>query len=254
MEAGGIGEADGVEPAHGAHLGIAGAGQQAGDDALIGAGGGVVEEGAVFGFGGRQAGEVQGDAAEQGAAVGFGRRVEAGGGEAVADEGVYRIGAGRVGGGGGRHGRAFDGLVGPVALVDGAFGHPAAEGVLLVLGELLVGVDGGHDAAGVGGEDALDDGAAVGVAGDDGGATGFSGPNGLFAQVQAEAGHAGAYVGAMTPEAGVGHDGADVAIEPDGRLGGVGNAGDKEAKGSQRTEYNHSVVYRIALWEGCSQG
>src|SRR5207253_526746 len=50
-------------------------------------------------------------------------------------------------------------LVGPVAFVDGALGHPAADRLFLGGGELFVGIDGWHLLGGSGREDALDDGA-----------------------------------------------------------------------------------------------
>ena len=78
----------------------------------------------------------------------------------------------------------------------------------------------GHDLVGVGGEDALEEGAFFGVTGDDGdGAVvvGFGG--GFF--VEAEAGFAFGFIGAVAEEAVFGEDGTDLAAEVDG----VGESG-----------------------------
>ncbi len=138
------------------------------------------------------------------------------------------------------NGRALNGLISPMTFVDGAFGNPAADGFFLRIGEGLLGVLGGHAAGGIGGEDALDDGAFVGVAGDDGGGAGRGGFQSFFAAIEAHAGHAGAFVGTMAAEAGIRHDGPDIAIEFDGfGAGGGGGEGEQGGDGKEALRVRH---------------
>ena len=73
----GVGVAGGVEPADGHAFAVAGRGEQAVDDFLVGVGRGVGEEGVDLGGGGRQTGEIERDAADEGGAAGFGGGREA---------------------------------------------------------------------------------------------------------------------------------------------------------------------------------
>ena len=73
-EAVGVGVAGGVEPVEGHPFAEVRAGEQAVDEFLVGVGVFVGDEGFDFGGGGRQAGEVEREAADERAAVGFGRR------------------------------------------------------------------------------------------------------------------------------------------------------------------------------------
>ena len=72
----GVGIAREIEPLHRHALAVLRQGQQAVHLLLVGVGGLVGEEGVDFGGGGRQAGEVEADAAQQGGAVGLGRGLE----------------------------------------------------------------------------------------------------------------------------------------------------------------------------------
>ena len=78
---------------------------------------------------------------------------------------------------------------------------------------------GGIRCGGIGGEDALDDRAFVGIAGDDGDGAGCGGFQRFFAAVEAHARHARALIRSMAAKAGIRHDGPDIAIELD-RFGG----------------------------------
>jgi hypothetical protein len=71
----------------------------------------------------------------------------------------------------------------------------------------------------------LDDEGVFGVAGDDGGA-GAAGGGGFVSQIEAEAGYAGALVGAVAAEAGIREDGADIAVEAYFRVKGETEQGE----------------------------
>src|SRR5947209_17899409 len=103
--------------------------------------------------------------------------------EAILDERVDRVPHGRSveGGDGGTNDR----LKGPVSFVFGSFGYPAMDRVLLRLAQFLGRELRGHDFGGRGGEDALDDRALVGVAGNNWGDAGFGGLEGFVADVEA---------------------------------------------------------------------
>ena len=156
LEAVGVRIAGGVEPPHGHALTIVRRGQQAVDGLLIGRGRTVGEESRGLGFGRRQAGEVEGESAEQGV---LGRWLGASqslGREFLADKGVDGMSFGR-----GLHG-SFES---PVLAPHGAFGDPAAEEVYLGLGQpSLVRLGRRHEFVLVGGHDALDESADVGLA------------------------------------------------------------------------------------------
>ncbi len=69
----GIGVTGGVEPTEGHALAIARRGEKAVHNFFVGAIGFVVQEGVDFGGSGREAGEIERDAADEGFAIGFGR-------------------------------------------------------------------------------------------------------------------------------------------------------------------------------------
>ena len=127
--------------------------------------------------------------------------------------------------------------VGPVRLILGALGDPAAEELLLFGRERLVGLVRGHGIAFV--ENADDDLALVRVARDDGEDSVFGLFDGLVADVEPQPGLAGVRIETVAVEAGVRHDGPDVAVKRNfrrsGRLGSVhagqGNKGDTEDEG-----------------------
>lgn len=150
------------------------------------------------------------------------------------DEGVDGVIGGVWGSGFG------EGGVGPVGFVNSAFGDPAAEEFFLGGGEGFVGLLGRHGVFVV--EDAGDDFAFVRVTGDDGEGAFFGLFDGFFADVEAEAGFAGFGVETVAVEAGIRHEGADVAIERDRWRGGEEGCGldqeewDKEAHVGDRPE------------------
>ena len=69
----GIGVVRGVEPVAGPHFAVVRGSEEAVDLLFVGVGGLVADEGVDFGDGGRQAGEIEREAAEQSDAIGFGR-------------------------------------------------------------------------------------------------------------------------------------------------------------------------------------
>ena len=87
----GVGVAREIEPLHGHALAVMRRVEQTIDLLLVGVGRLVGEERRDLFGSGRQAGEVEGDAAEQGDAVGFGRGLQAFGFEPGEDEVVDRI-------------------------------------------------------------------------------------------------------------------------------------------------------------------
>jgi hypothetical protein len=233
MEAASIGVANGIEPVHGALFGVVGGSEKAIDEMFVGLRRPVILKGLDFGGSGNEAGEVQRNATDEGAAIGFRRRGEAGLGEVGSDEKVDGVGVGgRIG--------TDDGPVSPVALIDGAFGYPAADDILLLIGEVFVSVLRRHALRGGGGEDALDDGATIGFTGNDGDGAIFEGLESFGTEVEAEIGDSGTFVGAVAAEAGIGHDGPDVAIEF--HRGGLGREGDGEEKErGQGSEAAHDI-------------
>ena len=110
MQAIRVGIAGVVEPIAGALLAISGPGQKRIDQVLIGLRRGVVHEGADFGGGGQQAGQVKRYAADEGSSVGFRRGVQAFFLETGEDEGV-------------------DGILGPCFVLSGQ-GHERADGLV----------------------------------------------------------------------------------------------------------------------------
>ena len=198
VEADGVGEAGDVEPPDGHAFAEVRRGEKGVDGGL---------EIGVGGFGRREAGEVEGEAAEEGVIGGLGGGGEVFFGEFGLDEGVDGVFGDFGRGGFGEWG------VGPVGFVDSAFGDPAAEEFFLGGGEGFVGLFGRHGVFVV--EDAGNDFAFVRVTGDDGEGAFFGFFDGLFADVEAEAGFAGFGVETVAVEAGIRHEGADVAIERD---------------------------------------
>ena len=211
VEAVGIGVAGGVEPEAGAVFAVLGGGEVAVDELFVGVGGGVGEEGFDVGGLGRETGEIEGEAAGEGAAVGFGSRGETGGFDAGEQE-LVEGAAGPAGVADGGQRRLGGLLEGPVLLPGGALGDPAGEDLLLLGGDFFVGLRRGHEARGVRVGDALEDEAGGGLAGDDGSAL-FARGEGAFAGIEAEVGHAGGAVRAVTVEAVIGKNRAHLALE-----------------------------------------
>ncbi len=128
FEAVGIGVANDVEPFGGPALAVGRGGEQAVDDLFVGVGRFVFQEGVDFGGRGRQAGEIEGDAADEAAAIERGGGLEVLFAQACEDEGVDGVADPGIAGGG--HRRADDFLEGPV------FGPGTDEGFVRVgLGE-----------------------------------------------------------------------------------------------------------------------
>ena len=92
-------------------------------------------------------------------------------------------------------------LVGPVAFIDGALRNPAADGIVLRRGEDLFRVLRRHAARGVGGEDALDDGALIRIARDDGYGPGSRRLQGFIPVVETHARHARPLIGTVAAKA-----------------------------------------------------
>ena len=229
----GVGVAGGVEPAGGHAFAVAGGLEQAVDGVFEGLRGGVGEEGVEFFEGGRQAGEVEGGAAQEGFARGFGLGLQAFAIKAGEDEAVDRVARpGGVGRGGGRRVGAFRRDEGPVGFPFRALFDPLAEGRDFGGRESLLGIGRGHAARGVGRGDAGEQDAGGGVAFDDGVAAAAEVGFGEFLAVEAEGDLLERGVRAVAGEAFVGEDGADVAVEGDGRRG----LGREREGGSEKDE------------------
>ena len=151
---------------------------------------------------------------------GFGRGLESFGGELPADEFVDRVPV---------HGGLLRRFEGPMASPDGAFGDPAAEDVGLRRGQpRLVRVRRRHQLVLVGGDDAFDERADLGLAGDER----FLGQGGL-AEVEAQLALAVRLILAVAAEAVVREDGQDVPAEAHG-LRRDGGQGEREEGAEQR--------------------
>lgn len=169
-EAFGVGVASEVEPDGGPAFAIVGRGEEAVDGVFEGLGRGVGFECVEFAWGGKQAGEVEGDTAKP-----FGAGSGRGGGEVVFGEGIANVLVdGMVVG--------LDGGEGPVAGPIGAFGDPLFKEGDFGLGERGAVGGFGHAFVVVGGElDATDEFGFRGAAGFDGGVSGVTDGEGFFA-------------------------------------------------------------------------
>ncbi len=96
-----------------------------------------------------------------------------------------------------RHRRTLGGDEGPVLSPRSALGDPAAEKIFLRGGEFAVRFRRGHHLLLVVAENARDEFAVVGLAGDNGRKFGFAAGEGGVAAVEAQAGFAGGGVGAV---------------------------------------------------------
>ncbi len=236
VKAGRVGVAHGVEPVNRHLLGVRRRGEQPVDQPLVGIRRLVFDESLHLGWLRRQARQVERDAADQRAASGL-----RGGREAVALQALLNEGVDRVadrGSGDRRHGRSLHRHVRPVALVLRAFGDPLPDGLFLRLGQRLVAVGRRHELGGRGGEDALNDGALIGIAGNDRGDPGAGRLERLLAQVEPHARHPRALVRTVAAEARVGHDGPDVLVKAD--FGGAG--GGRKQRAGQRDGANGAQI------------
>lgn len=161
---------------------------------------------------GRQAGEVEGEAADQLLAAGLGRGSQGDGLEAFGDQ---QIGGQR--GCSRQTGRTPDRLVGPVLLIFRALGNPLADQLLLVVAEGLVRVRWRHDFIWVSGEDAFHRFRLLRLAGDDGVelGVGVQWRDGVGEVMQLQLGLDIMEVGAVAVKAGVRKDRPDVLVELD---------------------------------------
>src|SRR5262249_18972665 len=130
--------------------------------------------------------------------------------------------------------------IGPVTLILRALCDPLANGLLLGLAQFLVRELRRHN-PGVLGEDALDNGAALRIAGNDGDYTRLSSFERLVANIEPQVRHAGVLVGTVASETGIRHDRTDVAVEADS-AGGASSR--DERREYYRTQSVHITNYR----------
>ena len=208
-----VSEAGDIEPPDRHTLAEVRGGQQTVDLLLVGVRRLVGEERRGLGGRRRQAGQVQGGAAQQPLLGGFGGGNGLFLGELGADEGIDRV---LAAGGHCRDGGSLERLVGPVRLVDGSLGDPAAEELFLGICQRLVRLLFRHDVFGVGREDAFDDLTLIRLARYDRDRAALAGLQRVFAEIEAQAAFTGLRIEAVAMEAGVRHDRTDVAIEADG--------------------------------------
>ena len=218
MVAVGVGIAGQVEPLHRHALAVLRQRQQAVHLLLVGVGGLVGEEGVHFGGRGRQAGEVEAEAAQQGGAVGLGRGLQSLAFQARQHEAVDRIARPLLIADGGQRG-ALRRHERPVALPLRALLDPFADGGDLRVGERGAGLRRRHAAGAVGGADARQQAALRRVAGGDDVVAAAVGEQALFG-IEAQVGDAALVVGPVAGEAVVGQNRTHVAIEIDQRPGG----------------------------------
>jgi hypothetical protein len=217
----GIGVAGGFHPVPGHAFAEAGGGEEAVDELPVRVGRAVGEEGVGLLDRGGQAREVERGAPEKRRAVGLRRRPELLALQAGANEGVDGMPRG------GRR-RLDEGAERPVLAPGRARVEPFLQGLDLRLGELLVGLGGGHEVVGVLGDDPPIELALGALPGDDGGAALVILLPGLEFVVEPEVGLALLGVGSVAGEAGVGEDGEDVAVEVDAGVLVRSRAGQEE--------------------------
>ena len=226
LEAVRVGVTGEVEPLHRHVLAVVGGGEETVERLGPSVGGGVVQEGLQVGIRGWQAGQVERRAAQQGGFRGFAIRLESLGGEALGEEGVDRVTAGRDG----RDGRLDRRLEGPVSLVFGALLDPTFDERDLILREHLVELGGRHVIVGVFREESLHHFALFRMSGQDGRLAGFAAFAGGVQGVQAQLALHLVLVRPVAGVAGVGEDRPDVAVELDAF--GRSNRGDEQEAGN----------------------
>ena len=183
VEADRVREAGDIEPPHRHALAVVRRGQQAIDLLLVGVRSGIREERGELGGRGRQAGEVEGEAAQQAFLGSLGRGCDPLLGELRADEGVDGVAA-PGGHGGDRGGLQRD--VGPVGLVRRTLGDPPTEEFLLRVRQRLVGLLLRHQVVLILRIETLDDLGLVGFTRHDGERAALAGLQRLLAKVQAQ--------------------------------------------------------------------
>ena len=215
-----VGIAGQIEPLHRHALAELRQRQQAVHLLLVGVGGLVGQEGVHFGGGGRQAGEVEAQAAQQGGAVGLGRGLESLAFEAREHEAVDRVARPLVVADG-RHRGPLRRHERPVTLPLGALLDPFAHGGDLRFGERGAGLLGRHATGRRSGADARHEAALRGVAGRHDAVAAAVGEQALLG-IEAQVRHTVLVVGTVAGEAVVGQNRTHVPIEIDQRPGGEG--------------------------------
>ena len=216
MVTAGVGIAGQIEPVLAEAFTVMPGFHEAIHQALVGVGTLVSEESIDLFHGGRQSGEVEGDAPLQADRVGLRVGLDA-----------FRFQTGQH--------KGVDGVAGPLAILDprqfrrgwsderpvllpsGSLTHPLLEEVDLGGGERLSMLGRRHDFVGILRQDALDQGAALGLSGDQGVLPRFELQEGVFLTVQAQTCLALALIWSMAGEAMLGENGADLSVEVDGR-------------------------------------
>ena len=237
LEAVSIGVAREIEPVPSPAFAVAGRGEEALDKLFIGVGRAVGDKRSDFYGRGRQAVEVEAHAADEGGAVGLGGGSDFFRREPGENEGVDGISDRRGGSVYFGNDRTLRGREGPVLVPRGALGDPTLEEVFLREGERAVRFRRRHDLLGVGTENASNEFAVVGFAGDDGGGTGLGGGERAVAAIKAKFRFAGLAIGAVAVVAVFRQDGLDIALETDRRFGSKaddegeqGDAGERKIK------------------------
>ena len=199
--------------------------------ALVGVGARVADE-LLNPFGpGRQAGEIEGRAASQASAVGLGIGLKPLGLEPSQNERIQPTT--RPASVFHRRQRGLFGLQErPVRLPLSALEDPPLHDLLLCRSEIFVGLGRWHDLVGIGGDQALPEGALAEVTGHHGRSALGGGGEETLPGVEAQAGLAGAGIRAVAVEARIGQDRPDVVVEAH-RLGGSGS-GVESAPGQER--------------------
>ena len=230
LERVGVGIADEVEPVASPLLAVVRRREQPVHHLFPGLWRIIGEEVAGFLLGRRQAGDAVGRPPQERLLVGEGWRGKPTPSEAVADEGVDRVG----GRGGCRRLGPLDGPEGPVLAVLGALGDPAAECIDLRGRE--AGSLGRHLHIGIDGGDPGEDLAGRLVSRDDCPQAAVERGAGWFREVESEPGFAG--VGPVAGEAPLGEERLDVAGEIDlvGRRGRRREHGDAHRRGHKRRQ------------------
>ena len=248
LEAVGIGVAREIEPVPGPAFAVAGRGEEALDKFFIGVGRAVGDKRSDFYGRRRQAVEVEAHAADEGGTVGLGGGSDFFRREPGENEGVDGISDRRGGSVYFGNDRTLRGREGPVLVPRGALGDPTLEEVFLREGERAVRFRRRHDLLGIGTENASNEFAVVGFAGDDGGGTGLGGSERAVAAIEAKFRFAGLAIGAVAVVTVFREDRLDVALETDRRFAtkaddegeqGDGGEGKFKARGETHGEVKH---------------
>ena len=204
-----------IEPPAPPALSIVRRGEEAIDDLLVGVRSGIGEKGVHLHHRRRQPDEIERDPADERGLIGLGRGREAFLSKPCQDEMVDRIADNGARDFDRRDGRPLRRGKRPMALIFGALGDPFADGLDLRGRDGLVQLGRRHDLVGISARQPIEHLALLRMAGNDRRIPGLRWPGRAFPLIEPHAALPLGPVRSVALEAGVGENGADVAIERD---------------------------------------